>query len=633
MLIANGSPNNRDYVWKQRVLVEKGKTYEFSAWFMAAVSYGTFKDDIEYSVNETAITGAYDKTENGWERYYGRYTATASGEIEIKIRTKSEAAGGNDFAIDDISLSVLSAYTGSGEAVHASIGREAFSGCTNLSSVIIGSGIVSFGNNAFARCYSLAFVTSLITNPFSFGENVFGNYNARLYVPEGTKELYRNTPCWNKFARIYTIDSDEERQELLSLISDIYDQLYNLYSDYFDLEQAEAINEILGNTELPDLLAGWYAFLRGLEERLKVLWSNVDQAGIDDMDSLWDEAWSLQQDVNSLAAELTVWEESIKAQLVNRIQEELAGINARLQSIKAEIDDNVSELHWMQDMIGTDYYFTLRPTDEFYARLIHSIESTEHDKDRCLEIVDQLSLFGNGVTVSTIRQAVTLYIDCVSLKEALEVLESHVADSRDKNAIVRDALESLEVNFPDEGLAYTIRPTNLDKELQLGYKSGNGFVLTSGGMMWFEQKKDADFYLRDADGNYIVATSGNTTLRTGTREEATVWTGESVGGGNYTFFSKTWNRYLGNNGIDMNNAIIVSTNAYRWTITESKLDELQAFLNMLAEEEEVIGIEGIDHSPVIIEHAYDLQGRKIKDVQHAKGIYIINNKKYIKYLK
>lgn len=105
MLIANGSLDNTQYVWKQKVGVEAGKTYEFSAWFKAAISANTFRDDMEYSINGTVISGAYDKKENGWERYYGTYTATNSGQAEIRIRTMSETAEtGNDFALDDISF-------------------------------------------------------------------------------------------------------------------------------------------------------------------------------------------------------------------------------------------------------------------------------------------------------------------------------------------------------------------------------------------------------------------------------------------------------------------------------------------------------------------------------------------------
>jgi len=105
MLIVNGSTNNNKYAWKQTVYVEKGKTYEFSAWFISVSGHGSaYKNDIEYNINGTSNLGTYDQTENGWERYYWKYTATETGPIELKIRTMSSAAGGNDFAIDDISF-------------------------------------------------------------------------------------------------------------------------------------------------------------------------------------------------------------------------------------------------------------------------------------------------------------------------------------------------------------------------------------------------------------------------------------------------------------------------------------------------------------------------------------------------
>lgn len=105
MLIVNGSTDNSKYAWKQTVYVEKGKTYEFSSWFISVSGHGSAdKNDIEYYINGTTNLGTYDKTENGWERYYWRYTATKTGPIELKIRTMSAASGGNDFAIDDISF-------------------------------------------------------------------------------------------------------------------------------------------------------------------------------------------------------------------------------------------------------------------------------------------------------------------------------------------------------------------------------------------------------------------------------------------------------------------------------------------------------------------------------------------------
>ena len=105
MLIVNGSIDNSKYVWKQSVYVEKGKTYEFSAWFISVSGHGSAKkENIEYYINGTVNLGNYDKNENGWDRYYWRYTATETGPILLKIRTMSADAGGNDFAIDDISF-------------------------------------------------------------------------------------------------------------------------------------------------------------------------------------------------------------------------------------------------------------------------------------------------------------------------------------------------------------------------------------------------------------------------------------------------------------------------------------------------------------------------------------------------
>lgn len=111
MLIVNGSPDNSKYVWKKLFSVEKGNTYEFSAWFLAVGDGNKLdKNMIEYNIDGTANKGTYDKVENGWERYFWRYTATDTKTIEIKIRTMSSELSGNDFAIDDILFSTLHSF-------------------------------------------------------------------------------------------------------------------------------------------------------------------------------------------------------------------------------------------------------------------------------------------------------------------------------------------------------------------------------------------------------------------------------------------------------------------------------------------------------------------------------------------
>lgn len=190
MLIVNGSPSNQDYVWKQNIFVEKGKTYEFSAWLMnidilSIGDHNRFSNDfIEYSINRTVILGSYDKTENDWERFYGRYTATKTGEVEIKIRTKSEVLQGNDFAIDDISFSEMSSYADA----KASIGSYAFANCPKLRQVF---------------CYSK--MAPDTQNSTFEGSNI---KSAMLLVPAGSVILYKAVSPWNNFGTIQAINDN-----------------------------------------------------------------------------------------------------------------------------------------------------------------------------------------------------------------------------------------------------------------------------------------------------------------------------------------------------------------------------------------------------------------------------------------
>ena len=111
-----------------------------------------------------------------------------------------------------------------------SIGAEAFSGCSGLTSVTIPNSVTSIGDGAFSNCSGLTSVTipnsvtyignyafygvdiptviSLIENPFkiegktsglnrTFSQNTF--LNATLYVPKGTIEKYKATDGWKDF--------------------------------------------------------------------------------------------------------------------------------------------------------------------------------------------------------------------------------------------------------------------------------------------------------------------------------------------------------------------------------------------------------------------------------------------------
>ena len=98
-----------------------------------------------------------------------------------------------------------------------SIGVGAFDNCKQLKEVTIPKSVISIGLQAFWACNALESVTSYIKNPFQIGDNTFATTSdgydilppiATLYVPEGTKSLYEQTPSWSLFPKI--VEMSEE---------------------------------------------------------------------------------------------------------------------------------------------------------------------------------------------------------------------------------------------------------------------------------------------------------------------------------------------------------------------------------------------------------------------------------------
>ena len=87
-----------------------------------------------------------------------------------------------------------------------SIGEQAFQGCSGLTSVTIGSNVASIASKAFSYCNALTTVECLGTvPPVMASSDCFSNvaYNrAKLLVPREAIETYQATDYWYRFATI-----------------------------------------------------------------------------------------------------------------------------------------------------------------------------------------------------------------------------------------------------------------------------------------------------------------------------------------------------------------------------------------------------------------------------------------------
>lgn len=89
-----------------------------------------------------------------------------------------------------------------------SIGEEAFFSCDNLKTVTLPSTLTEIGADIFRQCYSLEGVAYYSSEPPVY--STWGIYGSvTLYIPEGSKDTYRNRGYLSHFSSVKDILSDE----------------------------------------------------------------------------------------------------------------------------------------------------------------------------------------------------------------------------------------------------------------------------------------------------------------------------------------------------------------------------------------------------------------------------------------
>lgn len=111
MMVVDGAFSNQDKIWEQSpgggISVVQGKKYTFTYWIQTIGTGGNLAD-IEVKINNVTQTPKTGSTLApsavcSWAKVTYEWTAT-SGSAQIWLYDKTTVAGGNDFAIDDLSL-------------------------------------------------------------------------------------------------------------------------------------------------------------------------------------------------------------------------------------------------------------------------------------------------------------------------------------------------------------------------------------------------------------------------------------------------------------------------------------------------------------------------------------------------
>ena len=125
-----------------------------------------------------------------------RYRFDTTGEHIIKYTLNNPTSIGNNafsYCSGLTSVTIPNSVT--------SIGRSAFMHCSGLTSVTIPNSVTSIGYQAFYGCTGITSMVIEATTPPSLGSSAFNNTNdCPIYVPAESIEAYKAASGWSTYA-------------------------------------------------------------------------------------------------------------------------------------------------------------------------------------------------------------------------------------------------------------------------------------------------------------------------------------------------------------------------------------------------------------------------------------------------
>lgn len=102
MLVVNGATIVGEEIWCQTIPVTPGSDYVFSAWIASVISSNPAI--LQFSINGSLLGSSFTASSSTcqWNQFTEGWNAGGASSAEICIVNQNTAAGGNDFAIDDL---------------------------------------------------------------------------------------------------------------------------------------------------------------------------------------------------------------------------------------------------------------------------------------------------------------------------------------------------------------------------------------------------------------------------------------------------------------------------------------------------------------------------------------------------